>query len=98
MYNFDNRYWVSRRALSRAELDAPPPDVIAQQVNHQSARVITFADARQSVLREPGLHYFYLQSRYRDASVLTEYLVEVEPGPANAPRAAYLHLVRSVDE
>ncbi len=98
MYNFDNRYWASRRPLSRAELDDPPPDVLMRQVNHQSARAFTFADNRPRLLRDAGLHYFYLESRYRSATVLTAYVVDVEGGSATAPRSATVRRLGASDD
>jgi hypothetical protein len=92
MYNFENRVLVAPRPLSRAELEAPPDGLRWEQVNHQVARRITFCDGRARELKEPGDHYFYLESRYRDQRVRSAFHVRVSepPGPSAHP----VHLTR----
>jgi hypothetical protein len=75
MYNFDNRFLVADRPLTAAELAAPPRPLRWEQANHQPARSFSFADGRSRFLARAGEHYFYLDSRYRDARVTTLYVV-----------------------
>lgn len=89
MYNFENRFLVSERPLSDAELDAPPPGLQWRAANHQPARAFTFADGRARYLREPGARYFYLESRYREHRVRTAYCARVtEPASDEASSVA----------
>jgi hypothetical protein len=92
MYNFENRVLVGGAPLSPAQLLSSAS--AWQRVNHQPARVITFADGRARFLARPGAHYFYLETRYRDQVVRTAYVVEV-PAPVAAPQPARMRLVWS---
>jgi hypothetical protein len=78
MYNFENRARVSDVPLSAQQLDAG----VWLQENHQPARTFTFADGRARFLVRPGVHYFYLETRYREQVVRTAYALDV---PVDAP-------------
>ena len=87
MYNFENYYLVSDEPLTRDELEAPSTGLRWQAINHQNARVITFADMRAKLLQSSGKRYYYLSSRYREYHLLTAYRVSVfdAPGPHARP-------------
>lgn len=81
MYNFENRARHSDVPLSAAQL-AASADADWMRENHQPARTFTFADGRARFLARPGVHYFYLETRYRDQVVRSAYSVDV---PVDAP-------------
>lgn len=87
MYNFENYYLASEHSLTRNELENPPAGLRWQAINHQNARVITFADMRARLTQSSGQRYYYLSSRYRGYHVLTAYRVSVTdaPGPDAHP-------------
>lgn len=82
MYNFENRARHSEAPLSAAQL-AASRDANWLHENHQPARTFTFADGRARFLARPGLHYFYLETRYRDEVLCSTYSVDV---PADVPK------------
>jgi hypothetical protein len=84
MYNFENRARVSDTPLSPTQLAA---DAGWLRENHQPARTITFADGRARFLAQPGVHYFYLETRYRDQVVRSAYAVDVPPPGVASPAA-----------
>jgi hypothetical protein len=92
MYNFENRVRISDAPLSAAQLASSAG--AWRRVNHQPARVITFADGRARFLARPGAHYFYLETRYRDQVVLTAYVVEV-PRPGSTPQPSRMRRIES---
>ncbi|MET0341664.1 MAG: hypothetical protein ABW252_11735 [Polyangiales bacterium] len=76
MYNFDNQVLLSPRPLRPDELDA---QTAFFHLNHQSARVFTFADHRGILFATPGDHFIYLRSRYREAEVVSAFRIHVYP-------------------
>jgi hypothetical protein len=88
MYNFENSTLVSDRVLTRAELLHPPQGLRWRAINHQSARVFTFAEGRAKHLREPGERYFYLRARYRGVERVSGYRIRVTGEPRLGSPAA----------
>lgn len=82
MYNLENRYWYSPRALAASELTIPPPlGVQTGMLNHFPARMITCASGRLLVMENTRDSWFYLQSKYQGSQKITVYrLVASESG------------------
>lgn len=93
MYNFDNRFLMSPRALSRKELQSPPPGLRWEAVNHHTARAFTCYEGRLRLLQSRQDRYVYLSGRYRDQEVITGYRLLVAP-PSPNTQAVTTHAQR----
>lgn len=74
MYGFENRVLVSATPQTTSSLLAPTAPDRWVTLNHQPARVFTFAPLR-FLFAQPGMKYVYLRSRYRDVALETGYEV-----------------------
>jgi len=74
MYAFENRARLSPRPLTARELDDADSASGWIALNHQTARIMTFAEMRRTY-PAPSTTYVYLAGRYRKETMQTAYVV-----------------------
>jgi hypothetical protein len=81
MYNFENRYWVSKRPLTNDQTfgrdDRPTSGKTmagfdSGMLNHFPTRKITFGDARSILNKDPNA-YFYFSTKYRGREIQSSF-------------------------
>jgi len=89
MYNFENRYWVSRVPLTNLDLQLSPAEIRQRMgeslidtgyANHFPTRIFTFGDGRNKYLKgQTESVFLYVQSRYRQQLKVTSFLAAPTP-------------------